>query len=110
MVKNYPEIMKTIRALENQDAKKCNVLSFDGGGSRGLMEAMIIDDIMKMATLMKNCPEDVERIVSQDLSLSQDETLRQLKKCLVDHFDTDETTDGNEALHPTDVFDYIAGN
>ena len=101
------EIKKRIEEIEAAESppKKCNVLSFDGGGSRGLMEAIIIDDIMKMATLMKNHPKEVEKIVSEDLSLSNVETLDKLKECFNKRF----TEIREKDLHPTDVFDYIAG-
>ena len=34
-----------------------NILSFDGGGTRGVMEVFILKDIMRMATLLRDEPE-----------------------------------------------------
>ena len=79
-----------------------NILSFDGGGSRGLMEIIIISAIMKLATMMRDNPDQVNRIVSQDLSLSKARTLRKLKRYI-------DQCPENNVLHPADVFDYIAG-
>ena len=37
--------------------RKLNILSIDGGGSRGVMEAMLLDDVMRLVTLMKKDPQ-----------------------------------------------------
>ena len=39
------------------DVTRINVLSFDRGGSRGVMEMFILRDLMNMATILKNDPE-----------------------------------------------------
>ena len=50
--------------LQRNNNKRLNLLGFDGGGSRGVMEAMILDDLMRLVTKMtkdparfKNLPE-----------------------------------------------------
>ena len=43
---------------EFSEKKSINILSFDGGGSRGVMEVMILDDFMRLATLMKPSKEE----------------------------------------------------
>ena len=40
--------------------KEVNVLSFDGGGSRGVMEMIILEDIMNSATLLTTEPKKIE--------------------------------------------------
>ena len=41
------------------ERKEINILSFDGGGTRGVMEVFILDDIMKMATMLRNSPKKI---------------------------------------------------
>ena len=43
--------------------KDINVLSFDGGGSKGVMEAIILEDIMNTTTLLVKEPKTIERWV-----------------------------------------------
>ena len=50
--KNNEQISPT-----SSSKKMINVLSFDGGGSRGIMEAMVLDDFMRLVTLMKEDPK-----------------------------------------------------
>ena len=86
-----------------------HVLCFDGGGAKGYMETLIMDDIMRLVTLMKNNPAellmhlkdvDVEQTRSDGL-----EKIRLLKKGIMEE----------NLIHPTDVyngspiFNYIAG-
>ena len=40
--------------------KEVNVLSFDGGGSKGVMEAIILEDIMKAARLLVSEPKTIQ--------------------------------------------------
>ena len=40
--------------------KDINVLSFDGGGSKGVMEAIILEDIMNTATLLVKEPKTIQ--------------------------------------------------
>ena len=55
--------------------KEIHVLSLDGGGSRGLMEAKNLDHIMKLATVMKNSPERIGNIINRDKMMKQKETV-----------------------------------
>lgn len=46
------------RSSQSKETKKMiNVLSFDGGGSRGVMEVMLTDDLMKLVTKMVKYPD-----------------------------------------------------
>ena len=79
----------------NTKSKRINVLSFDGGGSRGIMEAMILDDLMRLITLMKRNPN----IVSVEI-LKKDEGRRF----------TQLLQDVQDPIRPTQIFDLIAGS
>ena len=39
-----------------EDLKEIHVLSLDGGGSRGIMESIMLGHIMNLATIMKDNP------------------------------------------------------
>jgi len=81
-------------------SKPLHVLSFDGGGSRGLMEAIMIMEIMNLATLMKTNPKEVTNVLKDDPKLEKQETLESFKE-KVDNV--------QERIHPTEVFQYIMG-
>ena len=79
-----------------QCQKAINVLAFDGGGSRGIMEAMIADDLMRMFTLMYKDPLKLQSLVMELKDLDKRVELRNELKSVV-------------PIHPKDVFDMIAG-
>ena len=79
-----------------QCQKAINVLAFDGGGSRGIMEAMIADDLMRMFTLMYKDPLKLQSLVMELTELDKRVELRNELKSVV-------------PIHPKDVFDMIAG-
>ena len=84
-------------ATENttgQDSKSTmiNVLSFDGGGSRGIMEVMILDDFMRLVTMMKNNP---------DPGLCNELKDKTKFKAIL--------TEIQDPIHPTEIFDCIVG-
>ena len=81
-------------------SKPIHVLSFDGGGSRGLMEAIMIKEIMNLATLMKDSPKEVTKLLEEDEELEEPETLKSFK---------DKVDEVKDPIHPTDVFQYIIG-
>ncbi len=86
--------------MATAEAKKLNILSFDGGGSRGLMEAHMIHDIMNLATQMRDIPHKIKSILEVDLDLQMATTLQSLKEL------TDSVQD---PVHPTEAFNYIMG-
>ena len=89
-----------MRPKVSNDAKPIHVLSFDGGGSRGLMEAIMIDEIMKLATIMRDNPEKLTEILKIDTGLETPETLKSLQE-MVEKV--------QDPIHPTEVFQYIMG-
>ena len=79
-----------------------HVLSLDGGGSRGLMEAVNLDHIMKLATAMKNDPERIENIIGGDQRMEQKETVDTIVEVISE-------VKPEEAIHPTEAFQFIVG-
>ena len=88
--------------------KGFDVLSFDGGGTKGVMEAVIMKDIMNMATLLirnpklivEDCLELFNKNASNDDVTTHKPNLVSLKKKL---------DDVKDPVHPVDVFDMIVG-
>ena len=81
---------------EFKSKKAINVLAFDGGGSRGIMEAMIADDLMRIFTLMREDPKKLQPLV---MELAKPNGRKDLNKELKSVL----------PIHPKDVFDMIAG-
>ena len=88
--------------------KGFDVLSFDGGGTKGVMEAVIVKDIMNMATLLIRNPEKIKDLcikILEDSWILPDEDdqpndLKYIAKLLK----------GVESpVHPIEVFDMIVG-
>ena len=44
--------------------KEVNVLSFDGGGARGVMEMIILEDIMNTTTLLTTQPKSIQSLLT----------------------------------------------
>ena len=82
--------------------KGFDVLSFDGGGTKGVMEAVIVKDIMNMATLLIRNPEKIKDLCIKILEI-QDPAEDVLKGIA-------ELLKGVESpVHPIEVFDMIVG-
>ena len=94
--------------------RKLNILSIDGGGSRGVMEAMILDDFTRLLTMMIYFPDH-----------NLPTRIRSLNKIAQDH-NKNHTSSGSSAemgfrnaleiediekclIHPTKLFDMIVG-
>ncbi len=80
-------------------------LSFDGGGTRGAMEAFMLKDVMNFVTLMVRHPDKLEKKKWwKDYSFSAQEARDELRK------DLDKIDKAKEPpVHPTEVFDMIVG-
>ena len=93
--------------LSSSDNSDINVLSFDGGGTRGIMEVMILDDIMKLYTIIKTEPQKLMNFV--DSNTEQDDKI--FKKENLEEFNTllHKVNPNENLVHPTDVFDVICG-
>ena len=83
------------RHLSNEEKKPYNILSLDGGGSRGAMEALILKDVMACLTLVQR-----GQLEADEVDFAAEEARKRMREQL----------DGVEdALHPGDVFKMIAG-
>ena len=89
-------------ARQTPVGNEIHVLSLDGGGSRGLMEAVNLDHIMKLATVMKNNPERIGNIINEDRMMKQKETVDKIVEVINE-------VDPKEAIHPTQAFQFIVG-
>ena len=80
--------------------KTVNVLSMDGGGSRGLMEVLLIQDIFLICTLMMRNPKEITQLIKDNPKFELPSSRLAIRALM------DEVTN---PVHPTDVFDYIVG-
>ena len=78
-----------------QERMPYNILSLDGGGSRGVMEAVILKDVMAALTLVKR-----GELAGDMVDFDTEEARKRMREKL----------DGVEApIHPGDVFKMVAG-
>ena len=76
-----------------------HVLSFDGGGARGQMELILLDHIMKLATVMVKNPKHIITLLDKSNSVHVHSIIKSL---IVEDFEGD-------PIHPTSAFQYIVG-
>ena len=81
-----------------------DVLSFDGGGTKGVMEAVIVKDIMNMATLLIENPERIKDLCIKMLEENPDEDDQPNLKKIAEQLKGVESP-----VHPIEVFDMIVG-
>ena len=74
--------------------KELNILSLDGGGSRGIMESIMLGHIMNLATVIKENPSYINKVFLGWSDWSE--------ICYV-------ISSHPNPIHPTEVFDYIVG-
>merc|ERR1719264_1207714 len=79
--------------------KPYNILSLDGGGSRGVMEAVILKDLMACLTLMQR-----GELKKDMVDFTTEDTRTRMRKML-DSVDFSE----KDSLHPGDVFKMVVG-
>ena len=79
-----------------------NVLSFDGGGSRGFMEIKSLDQMMKLATAMVRYPKRLLAIIIEDLELKENKTREEIWQLM-------STIKTSDVIQPYEHFDYIVG-
>ena len=85
----FLKIKILILGAKPEDRKEIHVLSLDGGGSRGIMESIMLGHIMNLATIMKENPEEI-----------YPENIFNLLERIENH---------PNPIHPTDAFQYIVG-
>ena len=73
--------------------KELNILSLDGGGSRGIMESIMLGHIMNLATIMTENPSNIKEVIKTN-------EWSEISPLISSH---------PNPIHPTEVFDYIVG-
>ena len=85
---------------------RVHILSLDGGGSRGLMEAIALGHVMDLATLMVFRPGDIVEILGDDRRtlglVTSNQTQIAFKQAIA-------KLHPFQPIHPTQAFDYIVG-
>ena len=76
-------------------AKPYNILSLDGGGSRGVMEAVILKDLTACLTLVQRGELDLDTV-----DFTAEESRRRLREKL---------DSVKSPIHPGDVFKMVVG-
>ncbi|XP_046840725.1 uncharacterized protein LOC124434846 isoform X1 [Xenia sp. Carnegie-2017] len=86
--------------------KRIDILSFDGGGSRGIMQLKILDDVLRLASIVLRNPETVEYLVNEESTERKKHFLEDLavRECLINNLKV-----VKDPIHPTDVYDMIVG-
>ena len=80
-----------------------NILGIDGGGSRGIMEAAILQDLMNTTTMLRDDPAKLLDIINNErTSLFQKKETRQAFSQAIGQV--------QNPIHPTEAFDMIAGS
>ena len=83
--------------------EQVDILSFDGGGSRGIMEVAILQDVMRLATILWQDPTSLKYLTEDkdnDPIIKDTETAETVFSELGNVIDP---------IHPTDVYDMIVG-
>ena len=79
-----------------------NILALDGGGSRGIMEAVILQDLMNTVTMLRDHPEDLLDVIKNEkVSLFRKLETREAFAKLIDNVEN--------PVHVTEAFDMISG-
>ncbi|XP_046840732.1 uncharacterized protein LOC124434856 isoform X1 [Xenia sp. Carnegie-2017] len=86
--------------------KRIDILSFDGGGSRGVMEVKILDDVLRLATIVLKTPETVKYLVKEENDDKEENFLedRAVRERLIN-----DLRDVKDPIHPAVVYEMIVG-
>ena len=94
--------------------KEFHILAIDGGGSKGLMEALIIQDVMRAATFIMQNPTKVLEIMKKECPNPSEQkysyvfdygSIGTRQKFIDEMLKIEE----GKLIHPTEVFDMICG-
>ena len=109
-----------------------HILALDGGGSKGIMEVLMLKHIMEFATLLKNKPEIAKKFLQKDVGNMKKfwQTTKTTPFELLTHGTNIDLVDSASLkdnwqdileeiqdmknknvtfIHPVEAFDYIAG-
>ena len=78
-----------------------DILSFDGGGAKGIMEVVILKDLMNTVTLLKQDPSLLLQYLQDGKELFENSDDRMNFAQLLESV--------SHPIHPTEVFDMIVG-
>ena len=84
--------------MSKNSRKNVHILSLDGGGSRGIMEVILLDHIMNLTTVMVKNPEHIITLLDK-VNIPD---MHSFTKYILNHIEGD-------PIHPTDAFQYIVG-
>lgn len=82
------------------------VLSLDGGGSKGIMELKMLEDVMKILSLLVEAPESLTNHLELANKTNRQSYRDFLDNDIINGLDQHGKT---KIIHPTEVFDMIAG-
>ena len=77
-----------------------HVLSLDGGGSRGIMESIMLEHIMDLSTLMTKKPSKITEIL-RNFPLDDPDVGKKFQSLI--------ELEKLSPIHPTEAFQYIVG-
>lgn len=83
--------------------RKKSILAFDGGGTKGVTEVFMLNQVMRLATIIWESPQQLQflfRVTGDGLNLNKSN--REKLFHLLEDF-------AGEALHPSKVFDMMIG-
>ena len=84
--------------MAQTNKEEIHVLSLDGGGSRGIMESIMLGHIMDISTLMTKTPRIITYIL---LHFESDEVGKKFQSLI--------EQEKLSPIHPTEAFQYIVG-
>ena len=85
---------------ERPAKRNANILSFDGGGSKGIMEVAILDYVMRLVTILQENPKSLQYLTEDGmLALDRSKSLGLVASI----------SNVTDPIHPTKVFDMIVG-
>ena len=82
--------------------REFDILSFDGGGSKGVMEMVILQDVMNTVTLLTRNPEKVLELINSSEQNIFATSVDRIKFAIM-------IKNIENPIHPVDVFDMIVG-
>ena len=57
-------VVALLVALKMSKGKEIHILALDGGGSKAIMEVMMLQDIMNVSTLLRDRPKDMLKLLN----------------------------------------------
>ena len=96
----FPTDTSLPRTANRESHGYANILSFDGGGSRGIMEVAVLDYVMRLVTILTQNPNSLEYLI-EDGTFGVDQNKIQTLVAKISNV--------TDPIHPTNVFDMIVG-